>query len=117
MTSNTNLPTGFPEEITTRLHEGRYDGRTQLWAPFEFEGQRYKLVLIGNTSLCRKGEERTIYALRSPNGHIVFCRTYPKPKNSREKVWQNYDEHFDYDLFLERFSEEALYGERGVSEF
>ncbi len=75
MYSNT-LPRNFPRTITIKLLEGQHNGQKQLWAPFTHEGKDHKLVITSDryTPACGKGETWEVNPVKSPNGHIVFCR-------------------------------------------
>ncbi len=72
----TNLPKTFPTTVDVQLLEGTHHGTVQLWAPYEHNGARFKLVLsLRETQRrqCKAGEQWKLRPNESPNGHIVFC--------------------------------------------
>ncbi len=72
MSTNRNIP--FFHTITVTVREGVHNSQRQLWAPYEFDGKNYKLIIEPpRRQSISAGEEWEVYPEHSPNGHIVFC--------------------------------------------
>ncbi len=70
--STNQLP--FSHTITVTVREGVHLRQVQWWAPYEFDGKNYKLIINPpRRQSIAAGEEWEVYPEHSPNGHIIFC--------------------------------------------
>ncbi len=86
MSTNRNLsllPADFPANIVITVREGVHLRQVQWWAPYEFDGKNYKLIINPpRRQSIAAGEEWEVYPEHSPNGHIIFCHASRRLKTA-----------------------------------